>query len=192
MDQLGWQEGDSKRVTWSPTPRLLRYYTTLGILDRAARFQGRIALYSGKHLLQVLAIKYLQLGGKKLEEIQQLLLGLTEEKLAELLGVSMPLPDPQQSQKAEVGVVRREDFWHELPTRPEAEQVTIHRSKAKPPKLSGIEPRKLSSIEPLPGLQVLIDKESLPDGFCLEEFLKQLPGLIQDCHQVQEDNSHPV
>lgn len=170
MEDLGWREGDSKRVTWSPTPRLLRYYTTLGILDRAARFQGRVALYSGKHLLQVLAIKYLQLAGKKLEEIQKLMLGLSEENLAQMLGLSLPLPEPQTSQQVESHAPRREDFWSELPTRPDPEPTAQPAAN-----------RVLTCLEPLPGIQVLIDPERLPEGFSLEEFLQQLPGLVKDC-----------
>lgn len=168
MEELGWEEGDSKRVTWSPTPRLLRYYTTLGILDRAARFQGRVALYSGKHLLQILAIKYLQLAGKKLEEIQKLMLGLSEETLAKMLGLCLPLPEPHSSQQVDSPASRREDFWSELPTRPDPEPL--------PPAN-----RVLTCLEPIAGIQVLIDPERLPKGFSLEEFLQQLPGLVKDC-----------
>ena len=171
MDQLGWHEGDSKRVTWTPTPRLLRYYTTLGILDRAARFQGRVVLYTGKHLLQVLAIKHLHLAGKTLDEIQKLMLGLQEETLAQLLGLSLPLPEPQSGQsqsEEEKPAERRADFWHELPTRPTPSPITLPLSQ-----------RVLTSVEPIPGIQVLIDPDRLPEGFSLEEFLQQLPLLIK-------------
>lgn len=184
MDQLGWHEGDSKRVTWTPTPRLLRYYTTLGILDRAARFQGRVALYTGKHLLQVLAIKHLQLAGKKLEDIQQLMLGLNEEKLAQMLGLALPLPLPQQSHEVDKPPVRRSDFWHELPTRPDPKPIVLPSQH-----------RALTSIEPMIGLQVLIDPERLPEGFSLTEFLQKLPVLVQQCRPqqgpAQEGGSQP-
>ena len=172
MDQLGWQEGDSRRVTWTPTPRLLRYYTTLGILDRAARFQGRVALYTGKHLLQVLAIKHLQLGGKKLEEIQKLMLGLGEENLAEMLGLPLPLPEPESETPTvdEPHPARRADFWHELPTRPDPDPIE-----------PALDTRALTGVQPLPGLQILVDPELLPEGFSLTDFLQQLPVLVQQC-----------
>jgi DNA-binding transcriptional MerR regulator len=184
MDQLGWHEGDSKRVTWTPTPRLLRYYTTLGILDRAARFQGRVALYTGKHLLQVLAIKRLQLAGNKLEDIQKMMLGLNEETLAQMLGLELPLPEPLQCQIVDTPAARRQDFWHELPTRPNPQPILVP-----------VQQRQVTSVEPLPGLQVLVDPLQLPEGFSLAEFLHQLPLLVQQCRPqegpIEEGGSQP-
>jgi len=169
MDRLGWHEGDSKRVTWTPTPRLLRYYTTLGILDRAAHFQGRTAFYTGKHLLQVLAIKHLQLGGNRLEDIQQLLLGKSEENLAEMLGLALPLPQPEVPSQATAPLARRPDFWEELPER-----------TLPAPKLPEAPRRQLLSLEPLAGLQLLVDSDRLPEGFPLEEFLQKVSALVKE------------
>jgi DNA-binding transcriptional MerR regulator len=172
MDRLGWHEGDSKRVTWTPTPRLLRYYTTLGLLDRAAHFQGRTAFYTGKHLLQVLAIKHLQLAGSKLEDIQRMLLGKSEESLAEMLGVALPLPDPQVPSQEMVPLKRRQDFWEELPER------------ALPAPTLPLAPRRqLQSLEPLAGLQLLIESDRLPEGFPLEEFLQKVSDLVRDMNE---------
>lgn len=169
MDRLGWHEGDSKRVTWTPTPRLLRYYTTLGILDRAAHFQGRTAFYTGKHLLQVLAIKHLQLAGHRLEEIQQRMLGKSEDNLAEMLGLTLPLPQPEVPSQAAAPLARRADFWEEMPER------------ALPaPTLPKAPRRQLLSLEPLNGMQLLIDCDRLPEGFPLEEFLQKMSSLIQE------------
>lgn len=184
MDQLGWQEGDSKRVNWAPNPRLIRYYTTLGLLDRATRFQGRVALYSSKHLLQILAIKYLQLGGKKLEEIQQVLLGLNEESLAKMLGLELPLPEPQIEAVSDVAKEeeappeeppkRSQAFWQEVPSRPVLHAEAPEPSEQPPARL-------LTCYEPLSGIQVLIDPERLPEGFSLEEFLHRLQVLSRSC-----------
>lgn len=172
MDRLGWHEGDSKRVTWTPTPRLLRYYTTLGLLDRAAHFQGRTAFYTGKHLLQVLAIKHLQLAGSKLEDIQRMLLGKSEESLADMLGVALPLPDPQVPSQETAPLKRRSDFWEELPER------------ALPVPTLPVAPRRqLQSLEPLAGLQLLIESDRLPEGFPLEEFLQKMSDLVRDMNE---------
>ncbi|MFN8611393.1 MAG: MerR family transcriptional regulator [Vulcanimicrobiota bacterium] len=172
MDRLGWHEGDSKRVTWTPTPRLLRYYTTLGLLDRAAHFQGRTAFYTGKHLLQVLAIKHLQLAGSKLDDIQRLLLGKSEQSLADMLGLSLPLPDPQVPSQEVAPLKRRSDFWEELPER------------ALPSPTLPVAPRRhLQSLEPLAGLQLLIDSDRLPEGFPLEEFLQKMSDLVREMNE---------
>ena len=44
--------GESRRVRWQPDARLVRYYTTLGLLDRPAEMRGRTAYYRDRHLLQ--------------------------------------------------------------------------------------------------------------------------------------------
>ena len=49
----------SGRVRDVPDRRTIRYYTTLGLIDRPA-LRGRTALYGRRHLLQLVAIKRLQ------------------------------------------------------------------------------------------------------------------------------------
>src|SRR5919202_1029774 len=68
----------SGRVREVPDRRTIRYYTTLGLVDRPAAVRGRTALYSTRHLLQLVAIKRLQARGLTLAEVQRRLLGLTD------------------------------------------------------------------------------------------------------------------
>src|SRR5262249_33767362 len=56
----------SGRVRNVPDCRTIRYYTTLGLLDRPAVMRGRTALYGPRHLLQLVAIKRLQAQGLSL------------------------------------------------------------------------------------------------------------------------------
>lgn len=77
----------SGRVREVPDARVVRYYTTLGLVDRPARYDGRVALYGRRHLQQIVAIKRLQQRGRSLFEIQQTLLSLDERALARLAGV---------------------------------------------------------------------------------------------------------
>src|SRR5262245_59248242 len=72
------------RVREVPDRRTIRYYTTLGLMDRPADVHGRMALYGARHLLQVVAIKRLQARGLSLAEIQSRLVGLTDSALREL------------------------------------------------------------------------------------------------------------
>src|ERR1700737_611151 len=72
------------RVREVPDRRSIRYYTTLGLLDRPAEMRGRTAYYGPRHLLQLLAIKRLQSRGLALAAIQQHLLGLTDAALRRL------------------------------------------------------------------------------------------------------------
>ncbi len=171
---MDWQDGDSKRVAWTPNPRLIRYYTTLGLLDRAAHFQGRVAFYSGKHLLQILAIKYLQTQGRTLEEIQKLILGLSEEALAQMLGIKLPLPAPEVMVPQPVEIPsRRESFWQEIPAR--RLRDPSHMGNSRPQRL-------LQCHEPIQGVQILIDPAMLPKDFDLENFLDSLQKLVQSKH----------
>src|SRR3954471_22764140 len=69
------------RVRDVPDLRTIRYYTTLGLLDRPAEMRGRTALYGRRHLLQLVAIKRLQANGMSLAEIQARVLGLSDSAL---------------------------------------------------------------------------------------------------------------
>lgn len=53
------------RIRAIPDVRTLRYYTTLGLLDRPAAMRGRTALYQRRHVLQLVAIKRLQAKGDR-------------------------------------------------------------------------------------------------------------------------------
>ena len=72
----------SARVSPLPDGRTLRYYTTLGLLDRPLEVRDRQARYSERHVLQALAIKALQSAGHSLAVIQVALAGLDERELA--------------------------------------------------------------------------------------------------------------
>src|SRR3989442_938412 len=84
VDYAGAPNG---RIRDVPDRRTIRYYTTLGLLDRPAEMRGRTALYGRRHLWQLVAIKRLQGHGLALAEIQQRLLGLTDEALRDLARV---------------------------------------------------------------------------------------------------------
>src|SRR2546425_7299572 len=72
------------RVSAAPDARTVRYYTTLGLLDRP-RIEGRQARYAERHLLQLLAIKALQAFDLPLAEIQQRLYGRSDAELKALI-----------------------------------------------------------------------------------------------------------
>ncbi|TKK84878.1 MerR family transcriptional regulator [Herbidospora galbida] len=72
------------RVSDVPNERLIRYYTTIGLLDPPLARRGRIALYGRRHLLQLVAVKRRQAEGVSNAAIQRELLGATDDRLAEL------------------------------------------------------------------------------------------------------------
>lgn len=71
----------SGRVTEVPDARLIRWYTTIGLLDRPTIGAGRLARYGVRHLLQLVAVKRLQAQGLPLAQIQQRLTGATDDQL---------------------------------------------------------------------------------------------------------------
>lgn len=86
----------SGRVRDVPDRRTIRYYTTLGLIDRPAAMRGRTALYGPRHLLQLVAIKKLQAAGRSLSEIEAALAGQTDSDLAWTAGVTAPgSPEPE-------------------------------------------------------------------------------------------------
>jgi DNA-binding transcriptional MerR regulator len=78
----------SGRVRDLPDRRAVRWYQTLGLVDRPADWRGRTALYGRRHLLQLTAIKRLQAAGHTLAEIQAELTGISDARLAQLAGAA--------------------------------------------------------------------------------------------------------
>lgn len=74
------------RVSAAPDARTVRYYTTLGLLDRP-RIESRQAHYGSRHLLQLLAVKALQAAGLPLAEIQQRLYGRSDPELEKMVAL---------------------------------------------------------------------------------------------------------
>jgi hypothetical protein len=75
------------RVREVPDKRAIRWYTTIGLLDRPAGMRGRTALYGPRHLAQLVAIKRRQAQGRSLAEIQAELVGASDDALMQLAGV---------------------------------------------------------------------------------------------------------
>jgi hypothetical protein len=97
------------RVRDVPDKRAVRWYTTIGLVDRPAAMRGRTALYGERHLLQLVAVKRLQAGGNTLAEIQARLAGATDRALAEVARVPARLLGPPGA--AEPGAPTRARFW---------------------------------------------------------------------------------
>ena len=99
------QNGQVRAV---PDDRTIRYYGTIGLLDRPVAMRGRTALYTKKHAAQIVAIKRLQTMGRSLAEIQAVWPTLDDATLSRMSGVELP----GTSAKAKAA---RKDFWKEAP-----------------------------------------------------------------------------
>jgi hypothetical protein len=84
----------SGRVRDVPDRRAIRWYTTIGLVDRPAAHRGRTAMYGPRHLLQLVAVKRLQARGLPLVAIQQELAGATDTQLARVARLPLTAPAP--------------------------------------------------------------------------------------------------
>lgn len=81
------------RVRDLPNARLIRWYTTIGLVDPPVGRRGRTALYGPRHLLQLVAIKKRQAAGRSIAEIQMELTGATNTTLERIAALpSSPTP----------------------------------------------------------------------------------------------------
>src|ERR1044072_9198461 len=70
------------RVRGIPDRGAVRWYSTIGLVDRPSGTRGRTALYGPRHLMQLVAIKRRQAEGHLLADIQVELSGVDDETLA--------------------------------------------------------------------------------------------------------------
>jgi DNA-binding transcriptional MerR regulator len=110
---VGYDGQASGRVRDVPDRRTIRYYTTLGLIDRPAAMRGRTALYGRRHLLQLVSIKRLQAQGLALAEVQARLLGRTDAELAEV--ARLPVEADQAAPEPAPPDRRSENFWSRPP-----------------------------------------------------------------------------
>ncbi|MFI7634788.1 MerR family transcriptional regulator [Nonomuraea sp. NPDC049400] len=76
------------RVRDVPGERLIRWYTTIGLVDPPLTRRGRIAQYGRRHLLQLVAVKRLQAAGHSIAQIQAALAGATDRMLEATAGLA--------------------------------------------------------------------------------------------------------
>src|SRR5918999_2013958 len=80
------------RVRELPNERLIRLYTTIGLLDPPLARRGRTALYGPRHLLQLVAVKRRQAAGLAIAQIQAELTGATDEMLRDIARLPETVP----------------------------------------------------------------------------------------------------
>ncbi|MCW2647910.1 MAG: hypothetical protein JWP07_4019 [Pseudonocardiales bacterium] len=113
--------GANRRVTDLPDERTIRWYSTIGLLDRPTGNRGRTALYGERHVLQLVAIKRRQAEGRTLAEIQAELVGATDRTLRRIADVP-PATDVVATPKRAMSTDGRQ-FWRERPAAAQPAQV---------------------------------------------------------------------
>jgi DNA-binding transcriptional MerR regulator len=120
----------SGRVRDVPDRRAIRWYTTIGLVDRPVAHRGRTALYGPRHLLQLVAVKRLQANGLPLVAIQQELAGATDTELGRVAHLPAasnvgtgptvepkpePEPEPEAVAMLDAGTGGMAAFWRQQP-----------------------------------------------------------------------------
>ncbi|MEU0570765.1 MerR family transcriptional regulator [Nonomuraea sp. NPDC005983] len=113
------------RVREVPGERLIRWYTTIGLLDPPLARRGRVAQYGRRHLLQLVAVKRLQAAGHSIADVQAALTGATDAMLEDAAhlppartGIATPSTAPSTAPStvpSAPGEAPRERFWAERP-----------------------------------------------------------------------------
>jgi DNA-binding transcriptional MerR regulator len=160
----GYDGPPNGRVRDVPDQRTIRYYTTLGLIDRAVEMRGRTALYGTRHLLQLVAIKKLQAQGQSLSEVQQSLVGQPTAAIARLAGLSLG----RLKEKRDQGPSSSRLFWKEAPAPADKSEVDeTPRSGAPFKKVAGTVLRNTARAVP----------ETVPDTFLGADRPQQLQGI---------------
>jgi DNA-binding transcriptional MerR regulator len=100
------------RVRDVPNERLIRWYSTIGLLDPPSARRGRIALYGRRHLLQLIAVKRRQADGRTIAEIQAELTGAADQILEAIARI------PETPDETVATRTPRPRFWAETPSAP--------------------------------------------------------------------------
>jgi hypothetical protein len=114
----GYSGVPNGRVRDVPDARAIRWYSTIGLVDRPAAMRGRTALYGERHLLQLVAVKRRQAHGRSIAEIQAELAGASEAALREIAALPDALPDALSDAVPDATAeppARPARFWTERP-----------------------------------------------------------------------------
>jgi DNA-binding transcriptional MerR regulator len=167
------QKGNT-RVREEVTPRLVRHYTTLGMLDEPLK-DGRYAVYTYRHLLQILVVRRLLTEGFGANAIDQLATQKDNTELENLLAggvqLSVTTANPalaylQQIQKKQSSV----------PPAPVSPAPPIESANLKTDATSWIR------IEILPGLEIHVRED-----FSYPNSLSEQQNLLQYIAQKLKD-----
>jgi DNA-binding transcriptional MerR regulator len=145
----GYEPPENGQINPLPARRTIRYYTTLGILDRPAEMRGRTAYYGVRHLRQLVAIKRLQAEGLSLAQVQARLAGIPDGELEAVARVpaaliaesgadanldcldrSETMADSMAATMAATPRRERSAFWREVPGGESGSQDPVAHARA--------------------------------------------------------------
>lgn len=161
---------DNGQVRAVPDERGIRYYTTLGLLDRPAAMRGRTALYGRRHLAQIVAIKRLQTLGKSLAEIQRLLPTLDDATLSRVSGVVVEGAARPREMRA--------SFWRAAPEPEAAAEAEPEPELAPAPATAGFVP--VWSLPLAPGVTLTLTPARTPTDADADSIRRAAAALLSE------------
>ncbi len=144
-----------ERVRIAPDERTLRYYQSVGLLDRPLRYDGRVAIYGYRHLVQAVAVKALQGEGLSLAQIQAALAGISTERLEAAVAQAIG----EQAMPGAEATSAAEDFAAATPALAPDPGAVVAREAAP----AGLVGRALVTFELAPGVWLTIDPNLNPE-----------------------------
>jgi DNA-binding transcriptional MerR regulator len=190
LASVGHAEQPSARVRDVPDLRTIRYYTTLGLVDRPSEMRGRTAFYGWRHVWQLLAIKQLQASGLTLVEVQQRLAGADDRTLKKLARVPDRLVRAEAAGEQRCAPIprlaasERTSFWADTPA-----AATTGASGP----LVGQSPAVRSALHIKLGDGVTLVLEGVEPRVCNRDKLAAIEraarGLIKEVHRLVADSS---
>lgn len=154
----------NRRVRDVPDRRAVRWYVTIGLVDRPAAMAGRTALYGRRHLLQIVAVKRRQAAGHSLAEIQAELAGATDETLRQVAAVPDELLDrapaaiPRDMTAETRRSARRARFWADRPAADGVPSATSDTGSVRADSVS-----MLAAVQLSGGALILLPRQPGPD-----------------------------
>jgi DNA-binding transcriptional MerR regulator len=151
------------RIRDVPDRRAIRWYTTIGLVDRPLGMRGRTALYGPRHLQQLVAIKRRQAAGRSLSQIQGEINWLSDDQLAELSDIPEDLLETDGPEPEDLADNHHVRFWARQPVAagatPDPDQSPTARPPAAPSPAAK-SPASQAAVRPVNGV-------ALPGGVIL-------------------------
>ena len=158
-------------VTEVPDERMVRYYSSGGLISPPESRQGVSAVYGYLHLLQLLVIKRLQAEHLPIRKIRELVDGRTEEGLEQLLGVEAGGPTSVPTRNSAIEYL--ESLLPNRPVKsplPQAASFAVAEETAR--YAAGVSSSEWTRVEIEPGLELHIRGD-----YCLTRDAKERQRL---------------
>jgi DNA-binding transcriptional MerR regulator len=142
------------RVREEVTPRLVRHYSSLEMLDEPLK-SGREARYTYRHLLQMLLVRRLLAEGYGASTINQLATSTNNEELEALLqgGVQLTITPANPALAFLQQIQQRQCQSGATPSNTATPKTSIAHTQANPAQSQSPEPSQWTRLEVLPGLE---------------------------------------